>query len=103
MSDFDLDILKKCLFIPLLVLCILILWGPALQCMTIKKKHFLLSRLEQSSQGRIKISCTCKTSPVNQPFTTVSTVRMAIGHPSLVSLVTSLIKGKGVDYRVPPR
>ncbi len=31
MSDFDLYILKKYLFIPLLVLCIPILWGPALQ------------------------------------------------------------------------
>jgi hypothetical protein len=31
-SDFDLYILKKYLFIPLLVLCIPILWGPALQC-----------------------------------------------------------------------
>jgi hypothetical protein len=30
MSDFDLNILKKYLFIPLLVLCIPILWGPAL-------------------------------------------------------------------------
>jgi hypothetical protein len=33
MSDFDLYVLKKYLFIPLLVLCIPILWGPALQCM----------------------------------------------------------------------
>ncbi len=32
MSDFDLYILKKYLFIPLLVLCIPILGGPALQC-----------------------------------------------------------------------
>jgi hypothetical protein len=32
MSDFDLYILKKYLFIPLLVLCIPILWRPALQC-----------------------------------------------------------------------
>ncbi len=32
MSDFDLYILKKYLFIPLRVLCIPILWGPALQC-----------------------------------------------------------------------
>jgi hypothetical protein len=32
MSDFDLYILKKYLFIPLLVSCIPILWGPALQC-----------------------------------------------------------------------
>ncbi len=32
MSDFYLYILKKYLFIPLLVLCIPILWGPALQC-----------------------------------------------------------------------
>jgi len=32
MSDFDLYILKKYLFIPLLVLCIPIQWGPALQC-----------------------------------------------------------------------
>jgi hypothetical protein len=32
MSDFDHYILKKYLFIPLLVLCIPILWGPALQC-----------------------------------------------------------------------
>jgi hypothetical protein len=32
MSDFDLCILKKCIFIPLLVSCIPILWGPALQC-----------------------------------------------------------------------
>jgi hypothetical protein len=31
MSDFDLYILAKYLFIPLLVLCIPILWGPALQ------------------------------------------------------------------------
>jgi hypothetical protein len=31
-SDFDLYILKKYLVIPLLVLCIPILWGPALQC-----------------------------------------------------------------------
>jgi hypothetical protein len=32
MSDFNLYILKKYLFIPLLVLCIPILWGPAMQC-----------------------------------------------------------------------
>ncbi len=32
MSDFYLYILKKYIFIPLLVLCIPILWGPALQC-----------------------------------------------------------------------
>jgi hypothetical protein len=32
MSDFDLYILKKYLFIPLLVLCVPIRWGPALQC-----------------------------------------------------------------------
>ncbi len=32
MSDFDLYILNKYLFIPLMVLCIPILWGPALQC-----------------------------------------------------------------------
>jgi hypothetical protein len=32
MSDFDLYILKKYLFIPLLVLCTPILLGPALQC-----------------------------------------------------------------------
>jgi hypothetical protein len=32
MSDFYLFILKKYLFIPLLVLCIPILWGLALQC-----------------------------------------------------------------------
>ncbi len=32
MSDFDLYILKKYIFIPLLVLCIPIQWGPALQC-----------------------------------------------------------------------
>ncbi len=31
MSDFDLYILKKYLFIPLQVLCIPVLWGPALQ------------------------------------------------------------------------
>jgi hypothetical protein len=35
MSGFDLYILKKYLFIPLLVLCIPILWGPALQCMVL--------------------------------------------------------------------
>jgi hypothetical protein len=33
MSDFDLYILKKYLFIPLLVLCTSILWGLALQCL----------------------------------------------------------------------
>ncbi len=33
MSNFDLYILKKYLFIPLLVLCIPILGGPTLQCM----------------------------------------------------------------------
>jgi hypothetical protein len=32
MSDFDLYVVKKYLFIPLLVLCIVILWGLALQC-----------------------------------------------------------------------
>jgi hypothetical protein len=31
-SDFDFYILKKYLFIPLLVLCVPILWGPPLQC-----------------------------------------------------------------------
>jgi hypothetical protein len=36
MSDFDLYILKKYLFIPLLVLCIPILGGPTLQCEGIK-------------------------------------------------------------------
>ncbi len=30
--DFDLYILNKYIFIPLLVLCIPILWGPAMQC-----------------------------------------------------------------------
>jgi hypothetical protein len=36
MSDFDLYILKKYLFIPLLVLCIPILGGPTLQCIRFK-------------------------------------------------------------------
>jgi hypothetical protein len=36
MSDFDLYILKKYIFIPLLVLCIPILWGPALQCWSVR-------------------------------------------------------------------
>jgi hypothetical protein len=35
MSDFDLYILNKYLLLPLLVLCIPILWGPALQCATV--------------------------------------------------------------------
>jgi hypothetical protein len=34
MSDFDLYILEKYIFIPLLVLHILIQWGPDLQCST---------------------------------------------------------------------
>ncbi len=39
MSDFDLDILKKYLFIPLLVLCIPLLGGPTLQCRRHCEKH----------------------------------------------------------------
>ncbi len=39
-SDFDLYIPKKYLFICLLMLCIPILWGPALQCSASRKYRF---------------------------------------------------------------
>ncbi len=45
MSDFDLYILKKYIFIHLLVLCIPILWGTALQCIGIRKNTLLFMTL----------------------------------------------------------
>jgi hypothetical protein len=48
MSDFDLYILKKYLFIPLLVLCIPILGGPTLQCGTLIESKMCTFILEST-------------------------------------------------------
>ncbi len=52
LSDFDLYIFNKYLFIPLLVLCIPILWGPALQCGYVMFEHRRCFGVRRSSVGR---------------------------------------------------